>query len=97
MKSTNKLIEEKVKEIDEQFLNNEVWLAELKAESYDGDPNFNGLRNKLKTSLNEVIEAREKEIYQELMKVADDGQYEELRREVERYFKEIINKKKETK
>jgi len=51
------------------------------------------LKNFLKTSLNEVVEAREKDIYQDLMKVADQGEYEELRREVERYFKEIINKK----
>jgi len=80
---TNKLIEEKTKQILKQDFH--VF------GEFGMGIDVKKLEQVLKTSLNEVVEERYKQIYKDLMKVADEGEYEDLRREVERYFKKIIN------
>ncbi len=97
---TNKLIEEKLQQFDNKFYlfqDEKTLPQEGKLSLFAQTKDYERAKLFLKTSLNEVVEAREREIHQDLMKIADQGEYEELRREVERYFKEIINKKKETK
>jgi hypothetical protein len=86
----NNLIEEKVKEICEQFLDNEVWQNEVLSELKMGNADFTGLKTKLKTSLNEVVEATKKE-YEEKYNKYRTGLLEEL--EELGYNKDAIKKR----
>jgi len=99
---TNQLIEEKLKEFETLWIERDTYppdgkemiknlfktsLNEVYQQGCDESfgKSYDAVRVKIR-------EEERKEIYQDLMKVADEGQYEDLRREVERYFKKIINK-----
>ena len=46
------------------------------------------LEKEVEEALNKAIKQREEEINNDLLKIADEGEYEDLRREVEYYFKD---------
>jgi hypothetical protein len=64
------------KELDKNI---ELWgVAEVSTE---------GVILEIKTFIKDLLSQSRQEIKKDLLKIADDGEYEDLRREVENYFK----------
>ena len=80
MPKENKEIEEIIKSFHEKFVIPYEDRTELNGTANDFDE---WLKEKLSSLTSSVTE----EIYKDLMRVADEGQYEDLRREISRYFK----------
>ena len=80
-------ISEKMKEFDEIIKS----FHEKFVIPYEDRTELNGTANDfdewLKEKLSSLTSSVTEEIYKDLMKVADEGQYEDLRREISRYFK----------
>ena len=80
MPKENKEIEEIIKSFHEKFVIPYEDRTELNGKANEFD---DWLKDKLSSLTSSVTE----EIYKDLMRVADEGQYEDLRREISRYFK----------